>query len=359
MESFDPTESIEKAKSPSHTWYTDPQFYLQERSVFEKNWMAVGRVDQLKNVGDYFTGEVLGNPFLVTKTESNKLKAFHNVCRHKAHPVAIGDGNCDNFICPYHGWTYNIDGKIKKTPHLGKIDNFCPKDFSLKECAIESWGPFLFIDLDAYWNNEIGLNKRDLHKDFNPISTYLNELGVNEMKFYERRVYDMNCNWKVFVENSLDGGYHVSYTHENLASGLEFSGYKTEIFERASVQICDTSNKDVRLGSKVVYAWLFPNFFINRYGHMMDTNYVIPLGVDKCRVVFDFYFDYDNFDSWINKKLMKKSIEDSEAIQEEDIEVCEASQKGMGSMSFDYGKYSSKLEKAVHAFHVMLWRELN
>jgi choline monooxygenase len=107
-----------------------------------------------------------------------------------------------------------------------------------------------------------------------------------------------------------------------------------------------------------MYAYLFPNFFINRYGNMMDTNTVLPLGVDRCCVIFDFYFDYDNLDEWESRKAIRQSLASSHTIQTEDIEICESAQRGMASMAWQHGRYSSVLERAVHAFHALHWLEL-
>lgn len=359
MRRFDPRLPIEQASTPPYTWYTDPEIFSYEKNdIFEQGWMAVGRLDQVSKPGDYFTGEIVGNPYVVVRGEDGVLRAFHNVCRHKAAAVAESCGSCSELVCPYHGWSYRLDGSLQKAPHMGEMKNFDVKQYGLKQMAVETWGPFIFIDLDAFWGNQSGSNKRNLIQDLEPLKLPLEELGLTHMKFVERRVYEMNCNWKVFVDNSLDGGYHVAYTHEDLAAGLEFSGYKTDLFDRSSIQVCTTAGTDKRLGDKVIYAWMFPNFFINRYGRMMDTNLVLPISVNKCQVVFDFYFDYENLEEWQIKKQITKNIENSHRIQLEDVKVCESAQKGMESMAYDNGRYSSKLERSVHAFHCMLWGEL-
>lgn len=354
---FDPTLPIEEAVTPSYTWYTDPNILESEyKEIFEKSWLPLGRLDQVRNIGDYFTGNIVGNPFLVVKDEENNLRGWHNVCRHHAAEIAKETGNCKELVCPYHGWTYRLDGSLCKAPRVGRQDRFKTEHYGLKPVSVDTWGPFVFVDLDGPWGGEN--NPRNLQKDLEHIIQPLEEMGISNMKWVERRQYEINCNWKLFVENSLDGGYHVAYAHERLASGLEFKGYKTEIHDRSVIQICDTNSQDERLGEKVIYAWLFPNFFINRYGKMMDTNLVLPLSHDKCLVIFDFYFDYDNLEEWKVKKTIRKCIGESDAVQKEDIEVCESCQRGMMSMSYEHGIYSSTLEQAVHHFHKLVWKEL-
>ena len=107
-----------------------------------------------------------------------------------------------------------------------------------------------------------------------------------------------------------------------------------------------------------MYAFVYPNFFINRYGNCIDTNTVMPLATDRCQVHFDFYFDYENFQEWRHQKAIEKNLKESHAIQLEDKGVCESVQRGMNSASFKYGRYSSLLEKAVHEFHIRLYRDM-
>ena len=354
---FDPTIPIEAAPTPPKSWYTDPlPFAAEKRHVFEKAWIAVGRSDQVAVPGSYFTGELVGNPYIVLRDGEGQLRAMHNVCRHHAAIVAQESGHAVELVCPYHGWTYHLDGRLKRAPSMGKMTHFDAADFCLPPISVEEWGPLVLIDLDGAKGGEN--NPRDLAADIAPLVGPLAELGFENMKWIERRSYLINCNWKVFVDNSLDGGYHVAYAHEQLAEGLEFAGYRTTTFDRASVQICESSGKDNRLGDKVIYAWLYPNLFVNRYGRMMDTNVVLPVDVDTCQVVFDFFVDYEDVEQWNAKRTIRKSITQSHVIQKEDVEICESTQQGLRSMSFERGRYSSKLEQSVYAFHAMLWKDI-
>ena len=361
LERFDASSSIEASTTPPFEWYTDPDFYqLEVEQVFQKCWIPVGRLNQVTKPGDYFTADVAGNPIVVTRDKSGRLCGHHNVCRHKAAIVAKEEDEtqhrCEYFQCPYHGWEYHLDGRLKKAPMLGPQDDFQAADHGLAPIAVDTWGPSVFVDLDGHLGGKN--NPRGLHHDLGNIAKPLEDLGFKDLKFYRRYTYDLNCNWKVFVDNSLDGGYHVAYAHEGLAQGLEMDRFETHIHDRTSIQICETTGGDKRLGDRVMYAYLFPNFFINRYGHMMDTNTVYPLSVDKCRVVFDFYFDYDDPESWESRKAMRNSVASSHTIQEEDVEICESAQRGMGSMASHAGRYSSTLERAVHAFHCLLSKEM-
>lgn len=355
---FDPMIPLESAHTPPYTWYTDQEMLdCEQLQVFEKSWIPVGRSDQVDKPGKYFTGSILGSPYVIVRGDDGVLRAFHNVCRHHAAEVAQGCGRICELVCPYHGWTYKLDGELRKTPHLGKICNFDVDRNGLRPISVQEWGPFIFIDLDGSWI-ENQKDTRDFLADSEAILKPLQEMGISNMKHVERRVYDIKCNWKVFIDNGLDGGYHVAYVHERLSQGLEFEGYQTHIFDRCSYQVCESNKTDKRLGDKVIYAWMFPNFFINRYGNCMDTNTVVPLTPDSCQVIIDWYFDYDNLEDWSIQKTTTRHIADSDAVQKEDVTLCESVQRGMKSMAFEDGRYSSKLEGAVHAFHKLLWKEL-
>jgi len=356
---FDPMIPLESAHAPPYTWYTSQEvFDTETAAIFQKSWLCVGRTDQVNRPGKFFSGSILGNPYVVVRGEDGVLRAFHNVCSHKGCELAPKQGSCAEFVCAYHGWTYKHNGELSKIPHLGKQDKgFNISLLNLKPMSVREWGPLIFVDLDGSWSGH-DKDCRKLEDDLEPIKIPLEDMGFSKMRHVERRIYNIDCNWKVFVDNGLDGGYHVAYAHEKLAQGLDFAGYRTEIFPRSSFQICESNKSDARLGDKVIYAWAFPNLFINRYGRCMDINVVIPVSPDRCRVVIDWYFDYDDFEDWHTSKIIKHAISDSDSVQQEDIEVCESVQRGMNSMAFQEGRYSSKLEQAVHAFHVLLWREL-
>lgn len=125
VDQFDPTIPIERAVTPPSSWYTDPSFYaLELDSVFYRGWKAVGYTEQIKNPGDFFTGRLGNVEFVVCRDDNGKLQAFHNVCRHHASLLAYGSGRKTCFVCPYHGWTYGLDGALLKATRITGIQNF-------------------------------------------------------------------------------------------------------------------------------------------------------------------------------------------------------------------------------------------
>ncbi|KAE9609881.1 hypothetical protein Lal_00006453 [Lupinus albus] len=363
VDQFNPKIPIEEAVTPPTSWYTDPSFFnLELHRVFYTGWQVVGSTEQIKDALDFFTGRLGDVEFVVCRDESGKVRAFHNVCRHHASLLASGSGQKSCFVCPYHGWTYGLNGALLKATRISGMRDFNVKDFGLIPIKVATWGPFVLVNLEK---ESLSQNEVDSHNVasewLGSCSGILSTNGVDSSLSYVcRREYTIECNWKVFCDNYLDGGYHVPYAHKGLASGLKLDSYSISMFERVSIQSCESNsgkseeNYD-RLGRKAIYAFIYPNFMINRYGPWMDTNLVLPLGPNKCQVVFDYYLDHSLKD---DKDYVENSLQDSEIVQIEDIVLCEGVQKGLQSPAYCVGRYAPRVEQAMHHFHCLLYENL-
>jgi len=353
LKRFDCELPIERASTPPASWYTEPAFYeLERRNVFHATWQPVARLDQLTRSGDFVSGEFAGEPFVVLR-DGDVLRAFHNVCRHHASCIVDGSGNTDRLRCPYHGWTYDLDGRLRSAPRLGGIADFDRERFGLAPLEAAAWGPLVFVRCRT--------GGPALDEWLAPLD---GRIETESLRFVTRVEYELRCNWKVFVDNYLDGGYHVSTLHTGLAAQLDLDSYRTEIEGAVSIQSCtsatDGGNDGVdfheRVAGEANYAFVYPNFMINRYGPIMDTNWVVPLGHDRIRTVFDYYFVKDRADP--ESDFVKRSLEASDRVQQEDVEVCESVQRGLSSSAYDVGRYAPSLEQAAHDFHCRLARDL-
>ena len=350
---FDGELPVERASTPPASWYVDPAFLERElETVFRRSWQAVARLDQLEAPGDYASGDLAGQPW-VTVHDGTRIKAFHNVCRHHAACVAAGEGNARQLTCPYHGWTYDLDGRLARAPGLGPIKDFDRADFGLRPLESASWDPLVFVRL--------GPGDVELADMLAPLD---GRIDTSRLRFVTRRSWEIGCNWKVFVDNYLDGGYHVPHMHGALAAQLDLESYRTELWDRVSIQSCaggdaagadETGDFRERVGAGAAYAFVYPNLMINRYGPIMDTNRVVPLGPDRCLTVFDYWFDEAVVE---DDAFVARSLEASDRVQREDIEVCESVQRGLRSSSYDIGRYAPLLEFAMYHFHRLLARDL-
>ncbi|VVA22231.1 PREDICTED: choline monooxygenase [Prunus dulcis] len=356
---FDPTIPIERAVTPPSSWYTDSSFYsLELDTLFYRGWQAAGYTEQIKNPGEFFTCRLGNAEFVVCRDGDGKLQAFHNVCRHHASLLAYGSGRKSCFVCPYHGWTYGLDGSLLKATRITGIQNFNEHEFGLISVKAATWGPFVLLNMEQDVDSDTDIVEKEW---LGSSSELLSNNGVDSsLSFVCRRDYMIECNWKVFCDNYLDGGYHVPYAHKGLASGLNLDHYSTTIYEKVSIQKCEggsteRTNDYDRLGSKALYAFVYPNFMINRYGPWMDTNLVLPLGPRKCQVIFDYFIEPSLMD---NKDFIERSLKDSERVQVEDVVLCEGVQRGLESPAYDIGRYAPTVENAMHHFHCLLHKSL-
>ena len=168
----------------------------------------------------------------------------------------------------------------------------------------------------------------------------------------------MSCNWKVFIDNYLDGGYHVTTIHPGLATELDTDAYRIEAEDAYSIQSCPSGEAGPgdRMGQGALYAFVHPNLMINRYGPVLDVNMALPLGPDRCQVVFDYFFDAR---AQLSEAFIASCLERSDQVQQEDIAICASVQKGLSSQGYDCGRYAPALEHAMHRFHRVLVRDLS
>jgi choline monooxygenase len=376
LATFDPNLPLAQARTIPHHWYTDPQIFdLERRAVFDASWQVVGRTEQVAEPGQFVTAEIAGTPVVAVRNDAGELGAFINVCRHRAARVAIEPaGRVSRLRCRYHGWTYDLRGQLRGVPEFDGVANFCREDNGLVPLAVNTWGPLVWT--------RIAQGDQSLSDFLAPLPERLAPLRLERLRWVERREYELACNWKVFVDNYLDGGYHVNTIHPGLSGVLDYSHYRTDIAGNTAVQISpivpastpagndaqtatDTSEalvSAVRAGSNAFYWWIFPNFMINVYAGVsesdpavMDTNLVLPMGPERCRVVFDFYFSHH---PQMDAEFIASSIQVAEQIQQEDISICEDVQRGLASGAFDTGRFSVRREVAGHHFHCLLARHL-
>lgn len=346
---------LASAHTIPNTWYFDPDLAVLEReSVFASTWQLAARADQLTVPGSFVTVDIAGEPLLVLRDGEGILRAFYNVCRHRAAKVACAEsGHATKLRCRYHGWTYDLTGRLRGTPEFEGVQDFPREANGLTAVTVAQWGPFVFVHLNP--------PQQELQSFLAPIPERTPLSVLEPLRFVERRSYDLACNWKVFVDNYLDGGYHVNTVHPGLAGVLDYSEYRSEIFENTSVQTSPLTTDSagisaVRSGDRAWYWWIHPNLMINLYGGIMDTNLVIPTGLETCRVIFDFYFA--DPDGPGRHEYIARSIAVGHQIQLEDQGICEEVQRGLHSRSFRTGRFSVRREATGYHFHQLLARQL-
>jgi choline monooxygenase len=355
--SYNAAAPLAEAYTIPAAWYTDKRVAEVElRNVFSRNWQVVGRVAQVEKPGEYVTATVANEPIVVVRGSDGKLRAFYNVCRHHAMTVMNElCGQAQHMRCPYHGWTYNLEGELRGMTEFDGVKNFERADNGLVPVRVETWENFAFVNLEA--------NAAPLTDFLGALVGLAKPLGFGGLKFVERRSYIQNCNWKVYVDNFLDGGYHVPHMHKGLNSVLDYTNYTIENVDRCCAQSSpvsvdtksEASAAATRKGDRAFYFWQYPNFMLNWYEGYLDTNLVLPLSVDRCEVIFDFYFGDTSED---NMAYVRESMGVSEIVQQEDMVICDGVQRGLGSRAYQAGRLSVRREAGEHLFHRLLAADL-
>ncbi len=362
LSQYDPCLPLEEASTIPASWYTDERIAaLERRTTFARSWQLAGRIDQVREAGDFLTCEIAGEPILVVRGNDGVLRGFFNVCRHHAAAVMTeAQGRARNLRCPYHGWTYTLEGALKGTPAFQSECHFDRGAHGLVPVATAVWESWVFVRLEAEGGSLEDFLGASLIEE-------VGRLGLSRNYWFHRRHYLFDCNWKVFVDNYLDGGYHVPHLHKGLDSVLDFRNYTIEnganhclqsspiVRGDGAAQGANATFSELRGGDRARYYWIHPNFMINVYEGMMDTNLVLPLGIDRTEVIFDFYFaDVSAAAADRNRA----SIEVSQIIQDEDMAICKSVQRGLNSRAYSTGRLSVRREAGEHLFHRILHADL-
>src|SRR6267143_2483022 len=348
----DPDRDIARASTlAAPLYFTQEAFDDEKNRIFSNTWQLVGHIRQVANPGDYFTFDLIGEPLLVVRGEDGVLRAFYNVCRHRAGNPAVGCGNRKLFRCGYHGWTYRLDGALLVTPEFDGVEHFDPKEHGLAPVQVEEWFNLVFVNLDP--------GAAPLAEFLGELPAQAEKFDFRRMKFSERRTYDMKCNWKTYVDNYLEG-YHLPSVHPALNRELDFNAYTVEPYGRhvrqfspiRGAQPGDATSRrypEAREDLTTDYFWIFPNWMLNCYPDNVSLNIVLPVEPERSLAIFEWYLQEKDHGA----PAAKASVEFSDRIQIEDVSICEAVQKNLRSRSYARGRFSVTQEKGVHAFHRM------
>jgi len=356
LASYNDRAPLSEASTIPASWYVDTRIAELERmTVFSKTWQMVDRTDQVEKPGQFVAANVAGEPIVVVRGNDGVLRGFYNVCRHHAAAVVTEPcGEASLLHCPYHGWNYGLDGSLKGMPEFDGVKGFDRQQNGLVPIKTDSWEKFVFVNLDP--------KSASLSEFLGGIVKRVAPLGVTKLHYFDTRVYDIACNWKVFVDNYLDGGYHVPHLHKGLSSVLDYKEYTIENEDRYCLQSSpmvasdeDKSTGATRKGDRAWYFWQYPNLMINCYEGYMDTNLVLPIDVDHCRVIFDFYFADI---SEARRAHNEESVAVGARVQDEDLGICEAVQRGLKSRAYGAGRLSVRREAGEHLFHRLLAADL-
>jgi choline monooxygenase len=342
--------------------YTSPEFLALERNLlFAPGWVYAGRAAEFAKPGDGRPAEIAGRPLILLRNRVGEIKAFHNVCSHRNALLArAAFGGRPTITCPYHAWTYDLDGRLIRTPHIGGQDvhscaGIVPGELGLRPVRIEDWAGLLFVNLTG---------------DAAPLATWLKPLtdrwsayDFTQLRYGGGRSYELNTNWKHAVENYLES-YHLPWVHPGLNSysrmsdhycflaGPEMGGQGTNVYAPGS--------KDGRSlpamalpGDQVLraeYPVLYPNLLTGVQSDHFFLIDVMPVSPGVTRERFEIYFFGDAAMDESHRPIREQTIERWNDVFVEDIDVVERLQQGHASPAATGGRFSAVQDEVVHHF---------
>ena len=351
----DPARSLSLAVEA----YTDPRWFALERNaIFARSWQWVCHAEKLREQGSYIAVQVAGNPIFVVRDREGVLRAFYNVCQHRAHELLRGEGKTSRIVCPYHAWTYDLTGRLRGAPRTASLPDIDLDQICLHALQAEEYCGFIYVNLDP--------NAAPLSQESGGLALEIERWApdVNELTFARRLTYDIQSNWKNVVDNFLEC-YHCPVAHKDFCTLVDMSTYKVTTHGIYSSHMADagkSANKAYSVENATVRThavwWLWPNTCLMRYpgrGNMIVMQ-IIPMAPGRTFETYDFFFE-----------TAEPAAAEQEAIryidsvlQAEDIALVESVQRGMATPAFKQGRIvhdpegSGKSEHAVHHFHGLM-----
>lgn len=341
-------QKLSHASALPACYFTDSRMpALDSAAVFAKSWQFVAHDSQLPDIGDHLVTDIAGLPIVLIRDIEGALRAYHNVCRHRAGPLALCSGKAAKVLrCRYHGWTYDLDGVLKSAPDMAHAQEFDMSKIRLPELRVKIWQGLVFA----------GAEQAPSFDDFTRgWDAQLRSLSPKMYVFHRRVSYQVACNWKVYCDNYLEG-YHVPHIHQGLNSLLDYRQYTTETGDWFSYQHSPLQSDDALYGSgDALYYFIYPNTMLNLLPGRLQSNRVLPMDVNHCQVDYDYFYTNEALTEAV---LARRDADHAFAdiVQQEDVEICQQVQRGLASGSYVAGRLNPLRENAVHHFHELLRR---
>jgi choline monooxygenase len=344
MPDNDTTVALERAHAlPARYYFGEDMLACEQRNVFARSWQLLARRELLSAPGDHVVESIGNVPVLIVRGNDGELRAFPNVCRHRAGPLALCNGKgAKSLQCKYHGWTYTLDGQLRSAPEMTGAKDFDVADIRLPPLRVHEWQGLVFVSLDD--------DVPPFEEVYAGIVERIAPIDLSAMRYQRRETYDIDCNWKVYIDNYLEG-YHLPHVHPGLSKVLDYRAYDTELFDWQILQSSPLRNGgDIYGEGEAFYYQIYSNTMLNIMPGRLQTNRVLALGPGRCRVEFDFYYAEDEK----SQSRIAADADFSDEVQLEDVAICEAVQRGLASGTYDAGRLCPKRESGVWHFHNLL-----
>ena len=332
-----------------YAWYSDPDVLLREHErIFSPSWQYVGHTGLVPDPGTFFAGRAGRMPVLVTRARDGELRAFRNVCRHRGFPVAEGQGRRETIQCPYHAWTYGLDGCLRSAPRSEEEPGFPKDELGLVPAAVGAWGPFLFVNTST--------DPEPLADALGSMPAQVAELGldVDALVAYSRWEAEVDANWKIVCENFLEC-YHCQIAHPALAEVLDTSAdaYALSTEGRLSSQhgpVREQTRSTMRVDGELPrgqFHFLWPNLTVNIFPGRPNISLgpVVPLTPGRTYRFLDYFFGPDVEQDWIDELM---AFDDQ--VGAEDRVLVEGVHRGVAAGALEHGFLLGRTEQLIGHF---------
>jgi len=333
-------------------WYLSPQVFAAERErIFAREWICVGRSERLERTGDFFVASVADESLIVTRDPSGALHAFYNVCRHRGTRICESTGGhfTGSIQCPYHAWTYGLDGRLKVARNMAEVPGFDVRDYPLREAAVAQWEGFVFVNLSV--------QPVDFAQAFAPVFDRFSRWSIAGLRTASSIVYDLACNWKLIFQNYSEC-YHCPLVHpqldklspsdsgrNDLTQGAFLGGF-SELRNQGSSLTTSGATTRPPVGTvsgedldRVYYYTLFPSMLLSLHPDYVMVHYLRPFDADHTQVECAWLFDpqtmaREDFDP-------KDAVDFWDTTNRQDWHVNQLTHAGVRSRSYTPGPYAN------------------
>ncbi len=332
---------LARAETLEASAYHDPSAFQAERqAVFAREWVLVAHEAELARPGDGVAEQLAGWPLFVRRGRDGELRAFHDVCRHRAGPiVGAAEGGVSRrcatprLRCRYHGWIYDEQGRLEATPGFGPAEGFEPARLGLEPVRVATWRGFVFVCLDA--------EAPPLGHALGRLPGLAERLPLERFELHGRAQHTLRCNWKAYVENYLEG-YHIPYIHPRLHREVDVKGYEVDASDGVVTHHAPPSARVTEPVYDGLWAWLWPNVAFNVYGDGLSVERMLPLSPTEMRIDYLFLF--------AEGADREAALAMCHEVTDEDRRICEAVQLNLEAGVYRTGRLSPRHEAGVFYF---------
>jgi Rieske 2Fe-2S family protein len=339
------------AKSLAQRYFVSSEIFAQEQNkIFSRQWVLVGHQNQIANPGDYFTTEVAGESLIMVRDKRGTIHGFYNVCRHRgSRLIEPGSGQSATIQCPYHAWTYALDGRLMGAPHMDEVSGFDKADYSLRAVNLALWEGFVFVNL--------GDSPPPVTEWFKPLAGKFSRWNLSALHSAKRIEYDVRANWKLIFENYSEC-YHCLGVHPELSKISPSDSAENDLTEGAFLggfmriakgkSLTMTGNAcALSIGSfgehdfhVVFYYSIFPNMLLSLHPDYVMVHQLRPQSPERTLIFCDWLFNPEAFKR--SDFEPDDAVEFWDTVNKQDWRVCELSQQGIASRAYEPGPYSAR-----------------